>query len=62
MSDIYNSNSGWAIAIKADERYIDSNLEACKQQMINSKATQYYLDWVEELRSSAYIEIYSDKL
>ena len=62
VSDIYNSNSGWAIAIKADERYIDSNLEACKQQMINSKATQYYLDWVEELRSSAYIEIYSDKL
>ncbi|MGE4594221.1 MAG: peptidylprolyl isomerase [Gammaproteobacteria bacterium] len=62
VSDIYNSNSGWAIAIKADERYIDSNLEACKQQMINSKATQHYLDWVEELRSSAYIEIYSDKL
>jgi peptidyl-prolyl cis-trans isomerase SurA len=62
VSDIYNSDSGWAIAIKADERYIDSNLEDCKQQLINQKATQYYLNWVKELRDSAYIEIYSDKL
>jgi len=61
VSNIYNSDSGWAIAIKADERYIDSNLEACKQQIINQKATQYYLNWVKELRNSAYIEIY-DKL
>ena len=62
VSDIYNSDSGWAIAIKADERYIDSNLETCKQQIINNKATQYYLDWVQELRGSAYIEINSNKL
>jgi len=62
VSDIYNSDSGWAIAIKADERYIDSNLEACKQQIINQKATQYYLNWVKELRNSAYIYIYQDKL
>lgn len=62
VSDIYNADPGWAIAIKADERYIDSNLEACKQQIINQKATQYYLNWVKELRDSAYIEIYSDKL
>ncbi|HIL20766.1 MAG TPA: hypothetical protein EYG22_04050 [Candidatus Thioglobus sp.] len=62
VSDIYNSDSGWAIAIKADERHIDANLEACKQQIVNNKATQYYLDWVKELRASAYIEIYSDKL
>ena len=57
-----SSGSGWAIAIKADEQYIDSNLEACKQQIINNKATQYYLDWVQDLRGSAYIEIFSDKL
>ena len=62
VSDIYDSDSGWAIAIKADERYIDSNLETCKQQIINNKATQYYLDWVQELRGSAYIEINSNKL
>jgi peptidyl-prolyl cis-trans isomerase SurA len=62
VSEIYNSGSGWAIAIKADERYIDANLEACKQQVISQKATQYYLNWVKELRASAYIEIYSDKL
>ena len=62
VSDIYNADPGWAIAIKADERHIDSNLEACKQQIINQKATQYYLNWVKELRDSAYIEIYSDKL
>ena len=61
VSEIYNSGSGWAIAIKADERYIDANLEACKQQVISQKATQYYLNWVKELRDSAYIEIY-DKL
>ena len=62
VSDIYSSGSGWAIAIKADEQYIDSNLEACKQQIINNKATQYYLDWVQDLRGLAYIEIFSDKL
>jgi len=62
VSDIYNSGTGWAIAIKADERYIDSGLEACKQQIINNKATQYYLDWVQGLRGSAYIEIFSEKL
>ena len=62
VSDIYSSGSGWAIAIKADEQYIDPNLENCKQQIINSKATQYYLNWVRELRDSAYIEIFSDKL
>ena len=62
VSEVYNSDSGWAIAIKADERYIDSNLEICKQQLINKKATQYYLDWVQGLRDSAYIEIFSEKL
>ena len=62
VSDIYSSGSGWAIAIKADEQYIDSSLEACKQQIINNKATQYYLDWVQDLRGLAYIEIFSDKL
>ena len=62
VSKVYNSGAGWAIAIKTDERYINSSLEACKQKIINNKTAKHYLDWVQELRSSAYIEIFSDKL
>jgi len=62
VSKVYNSGAGWAIAIKTEERYINSSLEACKQKIINNKTTKHYLDWVQELRRSAYIEIFSDKL
>ena len=62
ISKVYNSGAGWAIAIKTEERYINSSLEACKQKIINNKTTKHYLDWVQELRRSAYIEIFSDKL
>ena len=62
VSKIYNSGRGWAIAIKTENRYINSNLEGCKQKIINDKVTKHYLDWVQELRSTAYIEIFSDKL
>ena len=62
VSTIYATDSGWAIAIKVDERYIDSNLENCKEKIIYQKAQQFYSNWLKDLRDSAYIEIYTDKL
>ena len=62
VSTIYPSDSGWAIAIKVDERYIDSNTENCKEKFIYQKAQQFYSNWLKDLRDSAYIEIYTDKL
>ena len=62
VSTIYATDSGWAIAIKIDERYIDTNLENCKEKIIYQKAQQFYSNWLKDLRDSAYIEIYTDKL
>ena len=62
VSTIYATDSGWAIAIKVDERYIDANLENCKEKIIYQKAQQFYSNWLKDLRDSAYIEIYTDKL
>jgi len=62
VSTIYSTNAGWAIAIKVDERYVDSNLENCKEKMIYQKTQQFYSDWLKDLRDFAYIEIYTDKL
>ena len=62
VSTIYSTNPGWAIAIKVDERYIDANLENCKQEIIYQKAQQFYYNWLQGLRDSAYIEIFTDKL
>ena len=62
VSTIYATDSGWAIAIKVDERYIDTNLENCKEKIIYQKAQQFYSNWLKDLRDSAYIEIYTDKL
>ena len=62
VSKIYSSEAGWAIAIKVDERYVDSNLENCKEKMIYQKTQQFYSDWLKDLRDSAYTEIYTDKL
>ena len=62
VSKIYTTDAGWAIAIKVDERYIDSNLENCKEKIIYQKAQQFYSNWLQGLRDSAYIEIYTDKL
>jgi len=62
VSEIYSTNVGWAIAIKVDERYIDVNLENCKEKIIYQKNQQFYSDWLKDLRNSAYIEIYTDKL
>ncbi len=62
VSKVYSTEAGWAIAIKVDERYVDSNLENCKDKIIYQKAQQFYSNWLKDLRDSAYIEIYTDKL
>ena len=62
VSSIYVTDSGWAIAIKVDERYVDPDLENCKEKIIYQKAQQSYINWLKDLRDSAYIEIYTDKL
>ena len=62
VSKIYATDVGWAIAIKVDERYVDSNLENCKEKIIYKKTQKFYFDWLKDLRDSAYIEIYTDKL
>jgi len=62
VSEIYSIDKGWAIATKIDERYVNLDLENCKEKIIYQKAQQFYSDWLKDLRDSAYIEIYTDKL
>ena len=62
VSKIYGTDVGWAIAIKTDERYVNTDVENCKEKIIYQKAQQFYSDWLKDLRDSAYIEIYTDKL
>ena len=62
VSTIYETDGGWAIAIKVDERYVDSDLEKCKEKIIYLKTQKFYADWLKDLRDAAYIKIYSDKL
>ena len=62
VSKIYATDVGLAIAIKVDERYTNLDLENCKEKIIYQKAQQFYSDWLKDLRDSAYIEIYTDKL
>jgi peptidyl-prolyl cis-trans isomerase SurA len=62
VSKIYETDGGWAIATKIDERYVDLDLEKCKKKIIYLQAQKFYADWLGGLRDSAYIKIYSDKL
>ena len=62
VSKIYATDVGLAIAIKVDERYTNLDLENCKEKIVYQKAEQFYSDWLKDLRDSAYIEIYTDKL
>ena len=62
VSSIYVIDEGWAIAIKVDERYVDPNLEKCKEKILYLKAQKFYADWLKDLRDAANIKIYSDKL
>ena len=62
VSKIYETDGGWAIATKIDERYVGLDFEKCKKKIIYLQAQKFYADWLEGLRDSAYIKIYSDKL
>ena len=62
ISKIYRTDIGWAIAIKVDERYVNLDMENCKDKIIYQKVQQFYSNWLKDLRDSAYIEIYTDKL
>ena len=62
VSKIYETDGGWAIATKIDERYVDLDLEKCKKKIIYLQTQKFYADWLGGLRDSAYIKIYSDKL
>jgi peptidyl-prolyl cis-trans isomerase SurA len=62
VSKIYGTDVGWAIAIKVNERYVNLDLENCKEKIIYQKFQRFYSNWLKDLRDSAYIEIYADKL
>ena len=62
VSKIYRTDVGWAIAIKVDERYVNTDVENCKDKIIYQKTQQFYSNWLKNLRDSAYIKIYTDKL
>jgi len=62
VSKIYETDGGWAIATKIDERYVDLDFEKCKEKIIYLQVQKFYADWLGGLRDSAYIKIYSDKL
>ena len=62
VSKIYRTDVGWAIAIKVDERYVNTDVENCKDKLIYQKTQQFYSNWLKNLRDSSYIKIYTDKL
>ena len=62
ISKIYRTDIGWVIAIKVDERYVNTDVENCKEKIIYQKAQQFYSNWLNNLKDSAYIKIYTDKL
>ena len=62
VSIIYPIEKSWGIAIKIDERFLDLNLKKCEDDLKNMKIEDFYLLWVEGLRDSSKIEIFSQKL
>ena len=62
VSEVYMTDFGLAIAIKADERFISSKLKECQKRVIYEHAEMYYSVWLTNLREQANIEIYYDKL
>ena len=62
VSDIYPTVFGLAIAIKIDERFVNSKLKECEERLIYKNAETYYRKWLDSLRDQAFIEIYYDKL
>ena len=49
ISKIYRTDTGWAIAIKADERYVNTDVENYKDKIIYQKTQQFYSDWLKDL-------------
>jgi len=62
VSIIYPIKENWGIAIKVDERFLDLNLNKCKDDLKNIKNQNFYLSWLKKLRNSSNIEIFSHKL
>ena len=62
VSEIYSTIYGLAIAIKIDERFISSKVKECEEKLIYQNAEIYYMEWLNDLREQAFIEIYYDKL
>ena len=62
VSKIYLTDSGFAIGIKLEERFVSSNLKQCKEKLVYLKAEKFYSNWVKGLREGAYIKIYHDSL
>ena len=62
VSEIYSTIYGLAIAIKIDERFISSKLKECEEKVIYQNAEIYYIEWLNDLKEQAFIEIYYDKL
>ena len=60
VSEIYNINSGFAIAVKIDERFLNNNLEKCKEKLTYIMAEKFYLNWLQNLRNNSEIEIYTN--
>ena len=62
VSEIYLTDFGFAIGIKLDERFVNSNLKQCKEKLIYLEAEKFYSNWVHGLREEAFIKIYHDAL
>ena len=59
VSSIFSSNYGFGIAIKVDERQVNSGFEKCKYELNYKYAEEYYLKWLSQLRDKASIKIFN---
>ena len=62
VSKIYLTDFGFAIGIKLEERFVNSNLKQCKEKLIYLNAEKFYSNWLKGLREEAYIKIYYEAL
>lgn len=62
LSRPFKTQYGWMIVKIIDERSIDTQYMALKQQKLRAKRDNYYQKWVKTLRENAYIEVFDHKL
>ena len=62
LSNIYQIDNGWAIAIKIDERKVNIKLEECKKDISNKKADKFFENYMIKYRNKADINIFEKKL